>query len=92
MQSIENLDIIRNLKKEYLLKKDRILQRLKDFDRFYNESYSWFFDNNVMNLKKVVKNDDERIIDQPSHDTSPVRDDLNVEPAGERGIDPAQEG
>ncbi|MCH8331666.1 MAG: hypothetical protein IH946_09885, partial [Bacteroidetes bacterium] len=46
------------------MKKDRILQRLKDFDKFYNESYSWFFDNNVMNLKKIDKNDDERIFEE----------------------------
>ena len=64
MQSIENLDKIKNLKKEYLLKKDRILQRLNDFDRFYSEPYSWFFDNNVMNLKKIDKNDDERIFEE----------------------------
>lgn len=66
MESIENLDKlkIKNLEKEYLLKKDRILQRLNDFDRFYNEPYSWFFDNNVMNLKKIDKNDDERIFEE----------------------------
>tara|TARA_Y100000310_G_scaffold246052_1_gene251157 strand:+ start:532 stop:1260 length:729 start_codon:yes stop_codon:yes gene_type:complete len=55
---------IRNLKKEYLLKKERISKRLKEFDRFYNESYSWFYENNKMELKSVDKNDDERIFEE----------------------------
>ena len=53
-----------NLKKEYLLKKESIAIRLQDFDRFYNEPYSWFFDNNKMELKKVSKNHDERLFEE----------------------------
>ena len=69
MESVKNhsnlKDIkVNNLKKEYLLKKDRISERLKDFDRFYNEPYSWFFDNSVMNLKKVAISDDERLFEE----------------------------
>ena len=55
---------IRNLKKEYLLKKERISKRLKEFNRFYNEPYSWFYENNKMELKPVGKNDDERIFEE----------------------------
>ena len=44
---MENLKLsdnlhIRNLKKEYLHKKNRINNRLKEFDKFYNGSFSWF--------------------------------------------------
>ena len=67
MEAFENSNLkikINNLKKEYILKKDKIEQRLKDFNTFYNEPYSWFFDNNVMNLKKVGSNDDERLFEE----------------------------
>src|SRR3989344_8394131 len=66
METISNLgkSKIKTLKKEYLLKREKIAQRLNDFDRFYNEPYSWFFDNNFMILKKVNKNDDERIFEE----------------------------
>ena len=53
-----------NLKKEYLLKKENIARRLQDFDRFYNEPYSWFFNNNKMELRKVSKNHDERLFEE----------------------------
>jgi len=55
---------IRNLKKEYLLKKDKINNRLRDFDNFYNKPYSWFYENNKMELREVNKNDDERIFEE----------------------------
>jgi len=55
---------IRNLKKEYLLKRNKINNRLKEFDKFYNEPYSWFYDNGKMELRKVNKTDDERILEE----------------------------
>ncbi|MBI2522950.1 hypothetical protein HYW19_01025 [Candidatus Woesearchaeota archaeon] len=55
---------IRNLKKEYLLKRYSIAKRLKEFDIFYNEPYSWFFNNGKMELRKVEKNDDERLFEE----------------------------
>jgi len=55
---------IRNLKKEYLLKKDKINNRLRDFDNFYNKPYSWFYENNKMELREVNKNDDERLFEE----------------------------
>jgi len=65
MQTIKLSDsaYIRTLKKEYLLKKDNITKRLKEFDKFYNEPYSWFYENNKMELRNVDKNDDERIFE-----------------------------
>ena len=55
---------IRNLKKEYLLKKGRIAERLSEFDKFYNEPYSWFFENGKMELRPVSKTDDERLFEE----------------------------
>ena len=55
---------IRNLKKEYILKKYSIAKRLKEFDIFYNEPYSWFFNNAKMELRKVEKNDDEGLFEE----------------------------
>ncbi|MCH8328925.1 MAG: DNA lyase [Nanoarchaeota archaeon] len=66
MQTIKLLDSsqIKNLKKEYLLKKNKINERLKQFDLFYNKPYSWFFNNGEMELRKAEKNDDERIFEE----------------------------
>ncbi|MFH0868270.1 MAG: N-glycosylase/DNA lyase [Candidatus Woesearchaeota archaeon] len=66
MQTIKLSDSssIRNLKKEYSIKKNKIAKRLKEFDRFYNEPYSWFYENNKMELRKVDKNGDERIFEE----------------------------
>jgi len=67
MEALQNSNFeikINNLKKEYLLKKDKIEQRLKDFSRFYNEPYSWFFENGSMELRKVSRNDDERLFEE----------------------------
>jgi len=55
---------IRNLKKEYILKKDKITHRLKEFQKFYNEPYSWYFDDKNMELKDIDKTDDERIFEE----------------------------
>ncbi|MDP7243919.1 MAG: hypothetical protein QF568_01090 [Flavobacteriales bacterium] len=66
MQTIKLLNSpqIKNLKKEYNLKKDRIAKRLKEFDIFYSQPYSWFYENNKMELREVNKNDDERIFEE----------------------------
>ena len=66
MQNLKLSDsaAIRGLKKEYLLKKDRIAGRLSEFDNFYNQSCSWFFENGKMELRKVEKNEDERIFEE----------------------------
>ena len=66
MQTINLSDSlpIRNLKKEYMLKKYNIAKRLKEFDLFYNKPYSWFFNSGKMELKPVNKNDDERLFEE----------------------------
>ncbi|MBW2976705.1 hypothetical protein KY347_04625 [Candidatus Woesearchaeota archaeon] len=66
MQTIKLSDSsgIRSLKKEYSLKKYKIIQRLKEFDKFYTEPYSWFYENGNLILKKTAKNDDERLFEE----------------------------
>jgi N-glycosylase/DNA lyase len=66
MQSIKLSDNqqIRNLKKEYFLKKNKINNRLNEFDKFYNKPYSWFYENNEMELRQVNKNDNQRIFEE----------------------------
>lgn len=53
MQNIKLSDSLqlRCLKKEYLLKKNRIVKRLKEFDQFYSGKYSWFFEEGKMVLR-----------------------------------------
>ena len=66
MESIKLSDSlpIRNLKKEYLLKKNRINNRLDEFDKFYNGSFSWFFEDGKMKLREVNNKDDERLFEE----------------------------
>ncbi|MBI2135255.1 N-glycosylase/DNA lyase [Candidatus Woesearchaeota archaeon] len=66
MQSIKLSDnlAIRNLKKEYLLKKERIAKRLQEFDRFYSGNYSWHFEDNVMELRQNNKNPDYNLFEE----------------------------
>jgi len=66
LQTINLIDniYIKNLKKEYLLKKDNIDSRLKEFTNFYNQPYSWFYGDNKMELRQVSKNDDERLFEE----------------------------
>ncbi len=66
MQTIKLTDSsqIRNLKKEYHLKKDKIAKRLKEFDVFYNEHYSWYYNDGKIELRKVNFNDDERLFEE----------------------------
>jgi len=66
MQSIKLSDnlAIRNLKKEYLLKKERINSRLREFDKFYSGNYSWHFENNNMELKLNDKNPNHNLFEE----------------------------
>jgi N-glycosylase/DNA lyase len=68
MQNISNTDsiLIQNLRKEYALKQDKISARLNDFTRFYNEQYSWYYENKVMGLKPVNRDDNLRIFEELS--------------------------
>ncbi|MEM3374301.1 MAG: N-glycosylase/DNA lyase [Candidatus Woesearchaeota archaeon] len=63
-QSNKATEKIKNLLLEYESKKDKIRKRLDDFIKFYNEDYSWFYENNELILKKINKNNDERIFEE----------------------------
>ncbi len=52
------------LLKSYESKKQIIRQRLAEFKKFYNEPYSWFYTNNCLQLKKVNRNDNERLFEE----------------------------
>ena len=58
MQSVELL------KKEYSLKKERILRRLSEFKKIYSEKVSWFYESGKMMQKPVSTLDDERIFEE----------------------------
>ncbi|MAE42523.1 N-glycosylase [Candidatus Woesearchaeota archaeon] len=66
MQNIKLTDnlALRNLKKEYLLKKNKIIFRLKEFDKFYDGSCSWFFEDGKMELREVDTNDNVRLFEE----------------------------
>jgi len=66
MQSIKLSDnlAIRSLKKEYLLKRERIARRLQEFDRFYSGNYSWHFENGNMELVLNDKNPDYNLFEE----------------------------
>jgi N-glycosylase/DNA lyase len=66
MQNITNTNpiLVNNLKKEYALKYSKISARLNDFTRFYNEQYSWYYENKVMELKPVNRDDNLRIFEE----------------------------
>lgn len=55
---------IKELRIEYVNKKSQIKQRLHDFQKFFNEPYSWYYGNNELKLVKVKPNDDQRIFEE----------------------------
>ena len=55
---------IKKLKQEYNNKKDRIKERLSQFEKFFNEPYSWFYRNGELFLLPVGTQDDYRIFEE----------------------------
>ena len=60
------MDSIENLKQQYNDKKDKIRERLSQFERFFNEPFSWHYMNIELKLLPSEKNDDERIFEELS--------------------------
>ena len=58
------MDVPTNLLQEYSSKKDRIKERLRQFEKFFNEPYSWFYVSDEMNLLPVETKDDHRIFEE----------------------------
>lgn len=53
-----------NIKQDYENKKSRINERLQQFQKFFNEPYSWFYRNGELVLLPVEINDDYRIFEE----------------------------
>jgi len=58
------MDNIETLKQEYELKKHKIKERLNEFQKFFNEPYSWYYTGNDMKLVAVETPDDHRIFEE----------------------------
>jgi len=55
---------LEKLKQEYGLKKSKIKERLRQFEKFFNEPYSWFYrDGNLILLPVEIK-DDYRLFEE----------------------------
>ena len=70
MQTIKLSDSsqIRALKKLYISKKNQITQRLKEFDIFYSQPYSWFYNSGEMELRNGHKDKEEKAVDEKKDD------------------------
>ena len=55
---------IKELRKEYLLKRDTIISRLHQFQKFYNEPCSWIYSNGDIVLREVNTSHDHRIFEE----------------------------
>ena len=55
---------IGRLKEEHSIKKDRIKERLSQFEKFFNEPYSWHYLNNELKLLPSEAEDDHRLFEE----------------------------
>src|SRR3989344_7885286 len=60
------MDEIGKLKEGYNLKKERIRERLGQFEKFFSEPYSWHYAGNEMKLIPSEAKDDHRIFEELS--------------------------
>ena len=58
------MDNIGQLKIEYDNKKDKIKERLSQFEKLFSEPYSWFYSNGELKLLPVQTKDDCRIFEE----------------------------
>ena len=58
------MDSIEKLKAEYATKKDKIRERLRQFEKFFNEPYSWAYNNGNLALMPVETKDDHRLFEE----------------------------
>jgi len=58
------MDNIEKLKAEYENKKEKIKERLNQFGKFFNESYSWHYAGNELKLLPSESKDDNRIFEE----------------------------
>ena len=60
------MDEIGKLRAEYSLKKGKIRERLSQFEKFFNETYSWHYLDNELKLIPSEAKDDHRIFEELS--------------------------
>src|SRR3989344_5264033 len=60
------MDSIENLKQQYNNKKDKIRERLAQFERFFNEPLSWHYMNGELKLLPSEAKEDHRIFEELS--------------------------
>lgn len=58
------MDKIEQLKQDYSNKKSKIAERLNQFQKFFNEPYSWFYHSGDLVLMPVETSDDLRIFEE----------------------------
>src|SRR3989338_4626444 len=58
------MDKIEQLRLEFNNKKSKIQERLNQFEKFFNEPYSWFYRNGELILLPVETKDDYRIFEE----------------------------
>ena len=58
------MDSREKLKEDYENKRYRIKERLLQFEKFFNEPYSWFYRDDNLSLLPVEINDDQRIFEE----------------------------
>lgn len=58
------MDKIEQLKQDYNNKKQKIKERLSQFQKFFNEPYSWFYRNGELFLLPVETKDDYRLFEE----------------------------
>ena len=60
------MEKIEQLKGDYKNKKEKIKERLREFEKFFNEPYSWFYNSNNLVLMPVETKDDNRLFEELS--------------------------
>ena len=58
------MDKIEQLSLDYKNKREKIQERLSQFEKFFNEPYSWFYRDGNLTLLPVEKNDDNRLFEE----------------------------
>jgi N-glycosylase/DNA lyase len=58
------MDKLGQLKQEYNNKKSKIKERLRQFNKFFNEPYSWFYRNGELFLLPVETKDDYKLFEE----------------------------
>jgi len=58
------MDKLESLHADYKNKKEKIRERLQQFEKFFNEPFSWFYASNEMKLLPVEREDDHRLFEE----------------------------